>query len=75
MPDRQPEKWETNAQGPFLTMRRARGTVEVWALGADRFAVKAPGQEEQIVPGHDPAVGAAEELAKQLDLASMAARL
>jgi hypothetical protein len=67
MPDRQPEPWETNAAGPFCTMRRAHGTVEVWALGDDRFAVKAPGHEEQIVAGHDPAMHAAEELAKQLD--------
>jgi hypothetical protein len=48
-------------------MRRAHGTVEVWALGSDRFMVKAPGHEEQSVAGHDPAMDAAEKLAKQLD--------
>lgn len=67
MPDRQPEPSESSAAGPFCTMRRARGTVEVWALGADRFTVKLPGHEEQIVSGHDTAVDAAEALAKQLD--------
>jgi hypothetical protein len=41
MPDREPEAWETNAAGPFLTLERAHGTVEVWALGADRFTVRA----------------------------------
>jgi hypothetical protein len=66
MRDREPEPWETNAAGPFCTMRRAHGTVEVWALGEQRFRVVAPGHEQEIT-GHDAAVQAAEELAEQLD--------
>jgi hypothetical protein len=47
-------------------MQRERGTVEVWALGEQRFRVKAP-EQDFVVVGHDPAMDAAEELAKQLD--------
>jgi hypothetical protein len=54
MPDRQPEPWENSAAGPFCTMRRAHGTVEMWALGEQRFTVKAPGLE-QIVVGFEAA--------------------
>jgi hypothetical protein len=64
MRDREPEPWETNAQGPFLTVEGARGTVEVWALGADRFSVRAP-QREQIVVGFDAARQTAHALARQ----------
>jgi hypothetical protein len=37
----------------------------VWALGGDRFAVRAPGHE-QIVSGLDEAQQAADALAEQL---------
>jgi hypothetical protein len=67
MPDREPQAWESSAAGPFVTMRRERGTVEVWALGEDRFSVRAPGRDEQIVVGHDTAMQAADALAAQLE--------
>jgi hypothetical protein len=38
------------AASPFLWIETAQGNVEVWALGEDRFAVRAPGHE-QIVTG------------------------
>jgi hypothetical protein len=50
MPDRKPEPWESGAAAPFLTIEKPRGVVEVWALGEDRFAVRAPGHE-QLVTG------------------------
>jgi hypothetical protein len=37
----------------------------VWALGEDRFAVRAPGHEE-IVTGYDEAEWATDALAQQL---------
>jgi hypothetical protein len=66
MPDREPEPWETNAAAPFLTLERARGTVEVRALGADRFSVRAR-EREQVVAGFDPARQRAHELARELE--------
>jgi hypothetical protein len=66
MPKPKPEPWQTNAQAPFLTLERARGTVEVWALGAQRFTVKAP-EGEQIVTGFGAARETAIALAQQLD--------
>lgn len=54
--------WESSAGGPFLTLERAHGTVAVWALGRERFAVKAPGSE-QVVVGFDAAREAAHRLA------------
>jgi hypothetical protein len=39
--------------------------VEVWALGEDRFAVTAPGQE-QLVTGLEEAQRAADALAQRL---------
>jgi hypothetical protein len=66
MSDRDPEPWETNAQGPFLTVEGARGAVEVWALGADRFSVRAPGHE-QVVAGYDAAREMAHALAERSD--------
>jgi hypothetical protein len=66
MPDRQPEPWETNAAGAFLQLPRARGTVEVWALGDQRFKVVAPGQEE-VVMGYAEARERARALAQQLE--------
>ena len=50
MPDREPEPWESGAAGPFLWIEGA--PVEVWALGEDRFAVRAPGPQ-QIVTGFE----------------------
>jgi hypothetical protein len=66
MPDRQPEPWETNAAGPLLTLDRAQGVVEVWALGAERFAVKALGRE-QVVVGFSVARETAHALARGLE--------
>jgi hypothetical protein len=40
--------------------------VEVWALGEDRFAVRAPGHE-QIVTGLEEAQHAADALAERLE--------
>jgi hypothetical protein len=45
VPDRKPEPWESGAASPFLSIDTARGTVEVGALGEDRFRITAPGQE------------------------------
>jgi hypothetical protein len=44
---------------------RHKGNVEVWALGEDRFAVRAPGHE-QLVTGLEEAQQAAHALAEQL---------
>jgi len=63
MPDRKPEPWESGAAGPFLWIEGS--SVEVWALGEGRFAVRAPGRE-QLVTGFDEAQRAADELAQQL---------
>jgi hypothetical protein len=38
MPNREPEPWESGAATPFLWIETARGNVEVWALGEDRFS-------------------------------------
>lgn len=65
MRDREPEAWETNAAGPFLTLERAQGAVEVWALGADRFSVRAR-EREQVVVGFDSARQTAHDLAREL---------
>ena len=47
MPDRESESWESGAAGPFLWIEGS--PVEVWALGEDGFAVKAPGQEDHAL--------------------------
>jgi hypothetical protein len=65
MSDRQPEPWESSKSGPFCTIWRARGTVEVWARGGQRFRVKAP-EQALVVEGHDAAMQVADELAEQL---------
>jgi hypothetical protein len=49
MPDRQPEPRENSAPGPFVTIERPRGTVEIQALGEQRFAVRAPDSEQVVV--------------------------
>jgi hypothetical protein len=46
-------------------MRRARRTVELWALSEQRFRVSAPRHEREIA-GHHAALQAAEELAERL---------
>jgi hypothetical protein len=65
MPDRKPEPWESGAASPFMWIETGQGNVEVWALGEDRFAVRAPGHE-QIVTGYDEAERAADALAERL---------
>src|SRR5262249_22697684 len=52
MLNREPEPWESGATGPFLRIEDS--PVEVWALGEDRFAVRAPGHE-QLVTGFEEA--------------------
>ena len=56
--DRQPEPWQTNAAGPFLTI----GEVEVWALDEQRFRVVAH-EGEHDVEGFAEAQQLAHELA------------
>ena len=60
---RSPERWESGAAGPFVWIEGS--LVEVWALGEDRFAVRAPGHE-QIVTGLEEAQQAADALAERL---------
>jgi hypothetical protein len=45
--EHQPEPWESGAAAPFLWIETARGNVEVWALGEDRFSITAPSQAVQ----------------------------
>jgi len=66
MPYRDPEPWESSAAGPFLTLDQAHGTVEVWAQGADRFTVRAPGHEE-VVTGYAAAREKAHALVAELE--------
>lgn len=56
----EPEAWQTNAAGPFITI----GEVAVWSLGEDRFRVQSP-EREQVVEGHDQAVRLAHGLAHE----------
>ena len=63
MPDRKPEPWRSGAAGPFLWIEGS--PVEVWALGEDRFAVRAPARE-QLVAGFEEAERMADLLAEQL---------
>jgi hypothetical protein len=65
MPVRKPEPRESGAVAPFLTIETPGGPVEVWALGEDRFAVRAPGHE-QLVTGYDEAERTADALAERL---------
>jgi hypothetical protein len=65
MTDRKPEPWESGAAAPFLWIETARGNVEMWALGEDRFRVTAPGQE-QLVAGFERAERMADVLAGRL---------
>jgi hypothetical protein len=61
--DPDPEPQENGAAAPFLWIDTALGNVEVWALGEDRFAVRAPGHE-QLVTGLQEAERAADTLAE-----------
>jgi hypothetical protein len=65
MTKRGSELRESSAPGPFITMERERGTVEIWALGGDRYEIRAPG-EVQETRGHDAAEELADRLAEQL---------
>jgi len=56
--DREPKPWETNATGPFRTIRE----VAVYALGKDRSRITWPGGEREI-EGYDEADRLADELA------------
>jgi hypothetical protein len=53
----EPEPWQTDAAGPFLTV----GEVSVGALGGDRFRVESP-EGSQEVEGIDRARELAHEL-------------
>jgi hypothetical protein len=59
----EPEAWQTNATAPFLTIEDPRGTVGVWALGAQRFRVAAPGVGSEV-EGFDEARTAARRQAE-----------
>ena len=63
MPDRKPEPWRSGAAETFLWIEGS--PVEVWALGEDRFAVRAPARE-QLVAGFEEAERMADLLAEQL---------
>jgi hypothetical protein len=65
MGDREPEPWQRNEPGPFISMPRERGTVTVWALGEDRFDVVAPDESHEIT-GFDAARALARVLAERL---------
>ena len=65
MPERKSEPWESGAVAPFLSIEKPRGVVEMWALGEDRFAVRAP-RHEQLVAGFEEAERMADLLAEQL---------
>ena len=41
---REPEPWETDASGPFLTI----GEVSLFALADDRFRITWPGGEREV---------------------------
>ena len=49
-----------------VPIEKARGTVEVWALGEDCFRITAPGHE-RIVVGFEETERAADALAEQLE--------
>lgn len=42
--DDQPEAWQTNAAGAFLTV----GDVGIWTLGGDRFRIQSPAGSEKV---------------------------
>jgi hypothetical protein len=55
----------SGAAAPFLWIETPQGNVEVWALGSDRFSVRAP-DHEQLVVGLEEAQQAAHALAEWL---------
>jgi hypothetical protein len=57
-----PERWQTDAPGPFLTIETPRGLVVLNSLGDDRFRLTGSGQEREIT-GFAAARDAAHELA------------
>jgi hypothetical protein len=57
----------TNVGDPVLEFHRAYGVVKVWALGEQRFSIRAPAREEEIVVGFDAASERAQRLARGLD--------
>jgi hypothetical protein len=59
---RQPEAWQTDAPGPFLTIETPRGLVALHGLGDDRFRLAGPGVEREIT-GFAAAQDAAHDLA------------
>ena len=65
VPYHRPEPSETSAARPFLIMKRERGNVTVWALGEDRFEVRAP-HVSQEVGGYEPAMDLAHWFAQSL---------
>jgi len=58
MTTRQPEPWQTNEPGPFLSVC----DVHVFALGEDRFRLAWPDGEREV-EGFEPARELAHELA------------
>ena len=55
----QPEPWQTDVPGPFLTI----GEVGAFALGDDRFRITSPGGEREVeVEGFEQAGRLAHEL-------------
>jgi hypothetical protein len=60
MPDRESELWKSSAPGPWATLERERGTVEISSMGGDGHEVHAP-DGVHSVKGHGAAVGLAQE--------------
>jgi hypothetical protein len=58
----EPEPWQTNAAGAFLTI----GDVSVWALAEQWFRVQSPSGDEEV-EGFDEARARARELASPAD--------
>jgi hypothetical protein len=64
--DRDLTGWKASATAPFMTMRRARGTVAMTALEGETFQIDAPGVRE-IIECYDAAERRADEMARELD--------
>jgi hypothetical protein len=58
---------QTTPEGPSLELRRSHGVVRVWALGEERFSIRAPACDEEIVVGFEAACVRAQRLARGLD--------
>jgi hypothetical protein len=56
--EREPEPWQTNAAGAFLTI----GDVSVWAIGDQLFRIESPAGTEEV-EGFQEARQRARELA------------